>query len=351
MRAVSVDPVSNTIRAQGGCHWVDVDLAAYEHGLATVGGTVNHTGIGGLTLGGGYGWLSGEHGLVIDNLLAVQMVLADASIVTASESENPDLFWAVRGAGQSFGVAVEFTYRAHPQSSTVWAGILGFLPDNLEALVAAANQFIASSDGNSGIVLGFACLPPAFQPVALAAVYFNGPASAAEKFFAPLLALNPIVNTTASMPYPQLNSMLNLVSAHGGRKIIKGATFVTPLRPAFFQSVFDDYVGFLKQISNVSVTLLFEFLPTGKICAVPHGATAFANRGHYQNAVVNPKWTDPAHDEVCAVWAKEMALKFDVEMERGKREGDVKVEVEGVGQYGNHDGRVSSLLSKEIEDF
>lgn len=337
MRAVSVDPVSKTIRAQGGCLWADVDVAAYEHGLATVGGTVNHTGIGGLTLGGGYGWLSGEYGLVIDNLLAVQMVLADGSIVTASESENSDLFWAVRGAGQSFGVAVEFTYRAHPQSSTVWAGQLVFLPNNLEALAAAANQLIASSQRNMGLILGFACPPPAFQPVPVAVVYFNGPASAAEEFFAPLLALNPIVNTTASMPYAQLNGALNAMAVHGGRKINKGSTFATPLRPEFFQSVFEDYARLLKQPHPVMAIILFEFLPTDKICAVPHAATAFANRGQYQNVLVSPKWTDPAFDEVSTAWAKEIALKFDAEMERGKREGDIKMEVEGVGQYGNYD--------------
>ncbi|KAI4159782.1 MAG: hypothetical protein LQ342_006293 [Letrouitia transgressa] len=122
MRQVTVDPSVMTITAQGGCLWVDVDEAAGKYGLATVGGTVNHTGIGGLTLGGGYGWLSGYHGLAIDNLLSVRMVLADGSLVTASDAENPDLFWAVRGAGQSFGVTVEFTYRAHEQKDPVWAG-------------------------------------------------------------------------------------------------------------------------------------------------------------------------------------------------------------------------------------
>lgn len=340
MRGVSVDPVSKTIKAQGGCLWADVDMAAYEHGLATVGGTINHTGIGGLTLGGGYGWLSGKHGLVIDNLLAVQMVLADGSIVTASESENTDLFWAVRGAGQSFGVVVEFTYRAHPQSSTVWAGLLGFLPEYHEALVTATNQLITSSQGNYGLGLGFSCPPPSFQPLAIAVVYYNGPASAAEEFYAPLLALNPIMNTTASIPYKQLNSILNFASEHGGRKFVKGSTFATPLRPAFFQFIFEEFSRFLKQIPQASALLFFEYFPTDKICAVPHEAMSFANRGQYQNVLVSPRWTDPAHDEACATWAKETALKFDAEMERGKRDGDVKMKVEGVGQYGNYDGEV-----------
>lgn len=99
MRKVEIDPIEKTITAQGGCIWEDVDEAAGEHGLATVGGTVNHTGIGGLTLGGGYGWLCGKYGLTIDNLLEVQMVLANGDVVRASDKENTDLFWAVRGSG------------------------------------------------------------------------------------------------------------------------------------------------------------------------------------------------------------------------------------------------------------
>ena len=104
MRKVEIDPLTKTAKVQGGCIWQDVDDAAGDYGLAMVGGTVNHTGVGGLTLGGGYGWLSGRYGLTIDSLLQVQIVLADGSIKTASKDENPDLFWAVRGAGHAFGV-------------------------------------------------------------------------------------------------------------------------------------------------------------------------------------------------------------------------------------------------------
>lgn len=342
MREVTVDPVSKTIKAQGGCLWVDVDEAAWEHGLATVGGTVNHTGIGGLTLGGGYGWLSGMHGLVIDNLIAVQMVLADGSIVTASESENSDLFWAVRGAGHAFGVIVEFTYRAHPQESSVWAGLLAFPPNNLETFVTASNQVIAASQGDSGLMLCFTQLPRGSPPVVIAVVYFNGPAAAAEKFFAPVLDLGPVLNTTAEIPYPELNAMINPANTHGERKIFKGASFVAPLDPAFFQSVFDDYVHFLTEIPGVSATIIFEYVTTDKICTVPHSATAFANRGPYQNALICPRWTDAMHDQACKAWVKEMAGKFVEETKRGKSEDEKKkIEAEGVKQYGNYDSKLS----------
>lgn len=340
MRNVTVDPASKTVKAQGGCLWADVDHAAWEHGLATVGGTVNHTGIGGLTLGGGYGWLSGKYGLTIDNLLAVQMVLADGSIVTASESENSDLFWAVRGAGQSFGVVVEFTYRAYPQNR-VWAGLLGYPPTKLEAIAAAANQISAASHGDSGLMLVLAQPPPKFQTLALAVVYFNGPASAAEESFAPLLALNPILNTAEEIPYSELNAITNPANSYGARKTFKGTSFVAPLRPAFFQSVFDDYVRFLEQIPGVSGSIVLEFLKTDKIYSVPHTATAFANRGKYQNALICPRWVDPVHDEACRSWTRAMAAKFVEEMKSEVSQPEKEeIEVEGVRQYGNYDSEL-----------
>lgn len=343
MRGVTIDKEAKTITAQGGCTWEDVDKASYEHGLVTVGGTVNHTGIGGLTLGGGYGWLSGEYGLVIDNLLSVQMVLADGSIVTASNSENKDLFWAVRGAGQSFGVVVEFTYRAYEQTSSVWAGQIAFIPNDLETLAATVNDLHAKAKGNSGMVLGFVRPPPAFLPVATAFLYFNGPATEAEDFYAPLFALKPVMNSCASMAYPELNSMINFAVGHGDRKTSKGATFTTPIRPAFFQSIFDEYANFIKQNPSIFCTLLFEQLPSEKICAISNDAMAFANRGDHQNALISPKWKDPARDEKCRAWAAELAGKFEEEKERRKWEG-IRMKHEGSGQYGNYDGDFYSLI-------
>lgn len=340
MRAVTVDPSAMTIKAQGGCLWVDVDKAAGEHGLAAVGGTVNHTGIGGLTLGGGYGWLSGKHGLVIDNLLAVQIVLADGSIVTASESENHDLFWAVRGAGQAFGVVVEFTYRAHEQKNPVYAGLLVFPPKNLEAFAEAANQIMATPNENRGFFLGIASPPPTFQPAIIAVVYHNGPTSEGESIFAPLLSLGPIVNTAGVIPYPVLNSVINFAANYGGCKVVKGATHATPVRPAFFVSLLDDFVDFQKKFPDGNALIILEFMPLDKICSVPHSATAFANRGQHQNVFVTPKFTGPGYDTAGREWAREMASKFQEEMRRRKSEGAVELQMEGVGQYGNYDSPI-----------
>jgi len=141
LNEVVVKPKENIVIVEGGALWADVDKAAAEHGLAVVGGTVNTTGVGGLTLGGGYGYLVGEHGLVIDNLLEVSMVLASGRVVRTTAIIEHDLFWAIRGAGASFGVVLTFTFKAHKLNHPVWGGTLVIEIDELDKVVAFANDF------------------------------------------------------------------------------------------------------------------------------------------------------------------------------------------------------------------
>ena len=159
LKEVSVDPAARTVRVGGGCVWGEVDAATGPHNLAVPTGIISSTGVGGLTLGGGHGYLSRRHGLTVDNLLSAQMVLADGSQVTASADENPDLFWAIRGGGGNFGVATEFTFRAHPLE-TVVGGPTFWAIEDAEELLAAYREWLPSAPRNVMGFFNFHTIPP-----------------------------------------------------------------------------------------------------------------------------------------------------------------------------------------------
>ncbi|KAL3445036.1 hypothetical protein BJX65DRAFT_297316 [Aspergillus insuetus] len=304
MRKVSVDPVTRTITAAGECLWRDVDQAAVRHGLATVGGTVNDTGVGGLTLGGGYGWLAGRHGLVIDNLLSVKMVLADGSLVTASEESLPDLFWGVRGAGQEFGVAVEFTLQDHDQRKSVWAGEIVLTYDKVDLVFNFANDLVETTNGDSAMMVNLSTSP-----------LTNGEL----RIFQPLLNADPLLVSLAERPYAELNDMI--IPSFGDRKraVDKGAAYTTPPRPVSIKE-------------SDETKLLFEFYSTDNWCEVPVTATAHGHRGDFQNMVIAPRWKDAKHDDIVEQWTLDVAaLVVQEREENGPSRGGL------VTEYGNYD--------------
>ena len=340
MQRVIVDPFPMIITVQGGCVWADVDRKAAEYGLATVGGTVNHTGVGGLTLGGGYGWLSGEHGLAIDNLVSIQMVLADGSITTANAMKNTDLFWAVRGAGTAFGIATEFTFRAHRQRETVFAGQLGFIPPQLPQIVEYINNGYLKTSAKTSITVVFAVAPPPIaQPCIVAALFHNGSEEEAREVFKPLFDLQPVMNMTSMMPYSSVNSMLNPVTGHGGRKSMKGAPFVSPMRPAFAHELFAEFTRFVTETPDMAESLvILECRHHDKICEVSNSATAFAGRGEENIAVLLSKGRDPANDALGRQQVRKMAAMFATEMQHRKQSGQVHMKMESPGSYCNYEG-------------
>ncbi|KAF2094631.1 putative FAD binding oxidoreductase [Rhizodiscina lignyota] len=332
MKGVSVDPATKTITAQGGAFWKDVDVAAAAHGLATVGGTVNHTGIGGLTLGGGYGWLSGRYGMTVDNLLSATCVLASGEIVKCSESSEPDLFWALRGAGQSFGIVTEFVYKAYDQKNKVFAGIAIFTPDKLAQITEFSNKLIASGNTDVAMNWGFTAPPPANQPAVLAGIYYNdGDEAVAREYYKELLDLGPVMDTLTMMPYELLNGVLAAAAGYDGRKLFGGSNFTAPLDPAFTQAVFDKFTQTIMSEKDAGGSaVLFECIPNSKIRSVPRDATAFANRGDYYTFGLIWKWFDPALDTKFRQHNRELA-EF-VRNEGGtKKAGDV-------GNYSNYIG-------------
>ncbi|GAA2545553.1 FAD-binding oxidoreductase [Pseudonocardia hydrocarbonoxydans] len=228
---VVVDPVARRARVGGGAKLAQLDAACQEHGLAVPAGTVSHTGVGGLTLGGGFGWLTPLHGLSIDNLESAEVVLADGTCVRASADEHPDLFWALRGGGGNFGVVTEFEFRLHPVGPIVHLGMLFVEQDRAaHAIRTARDAFGSVPTGISPGIAGI-CAPPApFVPerhhgapgVAAIMVGF-GTAEEHAAALAPLReALDPLFEVVMPLPYVALQQMLDEGTFWGIRAYTKG---------------------------------------------------------------------------------------------------------------------------------
>ncbi|KAF7712974.1 FAD binding, berberine domain-containing protein [Penicillium ucsense] len=320
MKHVSVDAAEKTIRVQGGATWKEVDEAGAAHGLATVGGTVNHTGVGGLTLGGGYGWLSGQYGLTIDNLLSAKVVLADGSQVSASPTQSQDLFWGLRGAGYNFGVVVEFKFQAYDQSPLVYSGVLAFPPEQLEKVVEVLNSGLANPDARSGAMCIITQAPDGSGPMIVVICFYNGTHEEGEARFADLLALTPILNTLGMIPYSELNTLQNPQATYGDRKSFKGVFYEPPLDTNFIRGVFDDFVAKVNSDKDlIPSAIILEFIDMRKICEVPLSQTAFASRNMTQNGILVMRWSDASKDLDHRNWAREAQKKWKTELDARKR--------------------------------
>ncbi|KAL2833892.1 hypothetical protein BDW59DRAFT_179512 [Aspergillus cavernicola] len=352
MKNVTVDTIKKTVTVGGGATWKDVDEAAAEHGLAAVGGTVNHTGVGGLTLGGGYGWLSGMYGLTIDNLLAATVVLANGEVVKASATENADLFWGLRGAGYNFGVVVEFTFQAYEQRNLVYAGIVAYTPDKVESVIGILNTLLLDNpDPRSGAMCIFARPPGAPVPMVNVLVFYNGSKEEGDARFTDLLDLNPVVNMIDMIPYSQLNSLQNPMATYGGRKSFKGVFFNPPLEPIFAKTLLSDFTAKVQSDPDLGASgIILEFYDMTKTLEVPRSATAFASRGSTQNGIITLRWTDESKDLEHRAWAREVQDRWKVNLDAAKV--DVKGKAD-VPQYINYaepgDSVVSNIYGENLE--
>jgi FAD/FMN-containing dehydrogenase len=224
MKAVRVDPQARTARAAGGMIWSEFDKATQPHGLATTGGVISHTGIAGLTLGGGLGHLMRKHGLTVDNLLSVDLVTSDGQRVHVDEASEPELFWGLRGGGGNFGIATAFEYRLHPVGPMVLGGPIAWPLDDAPTVLKVMNEVAAEAPDELGISPAVTLAPPApFVPldrigkpmVAMILVWAGDPAKA-EKVLAPLRSVaTPFVDAVRPVPYLFIQSMLDAGAPHG----------------------------------------------------------------------------------------------------------------------------------------
>jgi FAD/FMN-containing dehydrogenase/DNA-binding HxlR family transcriptional regulator len=232
MKGIAVDPMRRTAEVQAGALWGELDAATQAFGLATTGGIVSHTGVSGLTLGGGIGWLMRRHGLAVDNLAAAEVVTADGRYLHAGERENPDLFWGLRGGGGGLGVVTSFTYRLHPVGPEVLAGpVFWALEDAVEVLLAYRDQ-VASAPPElaTTVVLRRAPAAPFLpvelhrRPVCMVNMMALGEPDQAERLLAPLRGIGrPLFDLVKRRPYTGLQSMFDTVVPHGWHYYWKSA--------------------------------------------------------------------------------------------------------------------------------
>ena len=224
MKAIRVDPVAGTVRAAGGVLWSELDRATQQFGLATTGGIISHTGISGLTLGGGLGHLMRKHGLTVDNLLSVDLVTADGERMHVDAASEPDLFWGVRGGGGNFGIATSFEYRLHPVGPLVLGGPMFWRLDEGKAVFQFLHDFAPEAPDELGIAFSASLAPPSpilpreqyGKPVLALVLVWSGDPADGEQVIAPLRAIGtPLGELVRPVPYVALQGMLDGGAPHG----------------------------------------------------------------------------------------------------------------------------------------
>jgi FAD/FMN-containing dehydrogenase len=307
MRDVTVDPQSGTARAQGGATWGIFNDATHAHGLATTGGIVSTTGIGGLTLGGGIGYLTRGVGLSCDNLISAEVVTADGRSITASEKENEDLFWAIRGGGGNFGVVTSFEYRLHPIRE-IYGGPMFFELDQARNLLEFYRDYIKDAPEEMGGFPAFQIAPPLpFIPedrhgdkFAIFVACWAGPVDQGERALAPLHDVAPVVaEHVGPMPYPALNSAFDALYPPGLQHYWK-ANFVTELTDEAIAA----HVDHGSQVPVLQSTV--HIYPVNGAChRVAPDATAFAYREANFATVIAGMWPDAAQNEDNINWVRD----------------------------------------------
>jgi len=300
MKGIFVDPSGQTVRAQGGVIWREFNRAAHLHGLATTGGVVSTTGIGGLTLGGGIGWLMGRYGLAIDNLLAVELVTAHGDVLTVTDESDPELLWGLRGGGGNFGIATSLQYRAYP-ITTVLGGIVAYPLGDAVAVFDAVRDVAAGLPDDCIVAAGLVPAPDGSgHKIVAVAVCHCGEMGQAERDLAPLRSIgSPLVDLIQPMPYPVVNTLLDDAYARGVRNYWKSA---------FFKDFTDEAVetmvaAFEKAPSPMSNFILEHF--HGAVARVGPTETAYPHREPGWNVIVIGEWLDAMDDEANIAWAKE----------------------------------------------
>jgi FAD/FMN-containing dehydrogenase len=307
MKGIHVDPSARTARAEGGVTWAELNRESQLHGLAVTGGVVSSTGIAGLTLGGGLGWLMGKYGLALDNLRSVQLVTAEGQVWRTSKDEQADLFWAVRGGGGNFGVATSFEYQLHPVGPTITGGLVAHPFDRARDVLKFFRDFTVSLPDEFTVFAGLIQTPDGSGTKLAAIVTCHcGSLAAAETTVRPLKQFgSPVMDAIGPMPYCELNGMLDAAYPKGALNYWKSS---------FLAQMSDDAIDtmikcFARCPTPMGQLLLEHF--HGAATRVGVGDTAFPHRVDGYNLVVLSEWLEPANTDRCIAWARETYAAMD----------------------------------------
>ena len=303
MRAVSVDPVERTALVQGGALWGDVDHETQAHGLATTGGIIGHTGVGGLSLGGGLGWLMRKHGLAVDNLVRAEVVTAEGEIVAVSASDHPDLYWALRGGGGNFGIVSSFRFALHPVGPTVVAGPVFWAAEDTTDVLRFYREFVTDAPDELGNIVRLGTIPPLpvvdedlhFRPAIAVGSCYAGGVEDGERAVRALREFGtPLLDLVGPTLYVDHQSGIDDTVPHGWHYYWK-ATNLTRLSDEVIDIVADHAYD---ATSPRSYAAMFHF--GGAVARVPRDATAYPGRDIDHNIIIDAAWLPEEDDTVGA---------------------------------------------------
>jgi hypothetical protein len=297
IRDVVVDPDARTARVQAGATWADFDAATQAHGLASTGGLISHTGVAGLTLGGGIGWLMRKFGLAADNLIGADLVTASGEMVHASSSGQPELLWGLRGGGGNFGVVTSFEFRLHPVGPVV-GGLMGFPLDRGRDVLRRYRTWAADVSDEFTTIAAVITAPPApFIPpdlvgqkvVGIAGCWCGEP-DAGHAALGPLRELGPAFDVFGPMPYPALQGMLDEGAPHGIRSYTRSG-YLADLSDGAIEAALEHGANMRSPFSQLHLHHM-----GGAVARVGEDDTAFGNRRAAYAYNVNTMWMDPSED-------------------------------------------------------
>ena len=298
MKGIRVDPHRRTVRAEGGVLWRELDRETQVFGLATTGGTVSNTGIAGLTLGGGLGWLMGKHGLTVDNLISADVVTADGTFRLANATDDPDLFWALRGGGGNFGVVTSLEYHLHPVTQ-VLGGLVLYPLERAHAVLRFYRDFCPSLPDEAEAFAALLTAPQGMPVVALLLGY-NGTLEQGEKVLGPARRFGtPIADLVGPVPYTARQTMLDAPNAEHGLHRYWRSAFTEQISDGLIDAAVEGAASFTSPLS----ALIFFYMHGAATRPLPT-ETAFAARRAQWDFDAIGQWADAATSDQHIAWVR-----------------------------------------------